>query len=329
MIAATIVCGAIVPVALAQDATERVRDEARLFDRAAVRRVDGELGRLAKDYGVNVVVETIETLDGRRVDDEAKRRFELATSIDAFLLISKKEHRVSRVLFAPRVEEALKPGAGDDLRNGLIADFKEKRIDAGLERFSRQLAKAVEDSLPRAVATEPRAENKHVLGEKESDSPLVERRRVRLTLAGAKKVQDAAESKAGEMKIKANIAIVDDGGHLLSFARMDGARPASATTAITKAVSAATFRRATAPIGESNAAPDVLLNLSIQNAAASNGGKITTLPGGIPILVDDQVIGAIGVGGGVGTQDVEIAQAGIKALLDELRASTASEKSER
>ena len=47
------------------------------------------------------------------------------------------------------------------------------------------------------------------------------------------------------MGVKENIAVVDDGGHLLAFARMDGARPASGTTAITKAVSAATFRQET------------------------------------------------------------------------------------
>ena len=116
------------------------------------------------------------------------------------------------------------------------------------------------------------------------------------------------------MGLKCNVAVVDDGGHLLAFARMDGARPASAATALTKAVSAATFRQETGPL-PAKGEPDVLLSLSIQNAS---GGKITTLKGGVPIVIDGQVVGAVGVGGGTGEQDAEVAKAGIQALLDEL-----------
>ena len=64
--------------------------------------------------------------------------------------------------------------------------------------------------------------------------------------------------------------------------------------------------------------PDVLLNLSLQNAAAASGGKLTTLKGWVPIVIDGQVVGAVGVGGGSGEQDAEVAKAGIKALLDAL-----------
>jgi glc operon protein GlcG len=151
-----------------------------------------------------------------------------------------------------------------------------------------------------------------------SDAPLVIRGRIQLNLAGAEKILDAAKRKAASMQLKANIAVVDDGGHLLAFARMDGARPASAYTAQTKAVSAATFRQETGtqpPRGE----PDLLLSLSLQNAAAASGGKVTTLKGGVPVVLDGQVIGAVGVGGGTGEQDAEVAKAGIQALLDELR----------
>jgi glc operon protein GlcG len=144
--------------------------------------------------------------------------------------------------------------------------------------------------------------------------PLVTRDRVQLNLAGAETALEAAKKKAAAMGLKCNIAVVDDGGHMLAFARMDGARPASAATALTKAVSAATFRQETGPL-PAKGEPDVLLSLSIQNAS---GGKITTLKGGVPIVVDGQVVGAIGVGGGTGEQDVEVAKAGIQALLDEL-----------
>jgi glc operon protein GlcG len=60
------------------------------------------------------------------------------------------------------------------------------------------------------------------------------------------------------------------------------------------------------------------LNLSLQNAAAASGGKLTTLKGGVPVLVDNQVIGAVGVGGGTGEQDAEVAKAGIAELMKRL-----------
>src|SRR5262249_13078750 len=140
---------------------------------------------------------------------------------------------------------------------------------------------------------------------------------IQLNLAGAETVLEAAKKKSAAMGLKCNIAIVDDGGHLLAFARMDGARPASATTALTQAVSAAAFRQGSRPLPP-KADPDLLLSLSIQNAAAASGGKITALKGGVPIVIDGQVVGAIGVGGGTGEQDVEVAKAGIQALLDSL-----------
>ena len=71
------------------------------------------------------------------------------------------------------------------------------------------------------------------------ENPLVTRDHIRLSQRGAQAILEAAQAKAKEMKLKVNIAIVDDGGHLLAFVRMDGARPASGYTAITKATAAA------------------------------------------------------------------------------------------
>jgi glc operon protein GlcG len=153
---------------------------------------------------------------------------------------------------------------------------------------------------------------------KPAEAPLITRGRIELNLAGAETILAAARQKAVALGVKNNIAVVDDGGHLLAFSRMDGARPASGYTALTKATSAATFRQETGTLplkGE----PDVLLNLSLQNAAQASGGKITTLKGGVPVVVDGQVIGAVGVGGGSGDQDAEVARAGIAALMDKLR----------
>jgi glc operon protein GlcG len=148
-------------------------------------------------------------------------------------------------------------------------------------------------------------------------APLITNNRSQLNLAGAETVIRGARQKAEALQLKVNIAVVDDGGHLLSFARLDGARPASAYTALTKAVTAATFRQETGPLPRGGE-PDVLLNLSLQNAAAASGGKLTTLKGGVPIVVQGQVIGGIGIGGGTGEQDAEVAKAGLKELLDRL-----------
>ncbi len=148
-------------------------------------------------------------------------------------------------------------------------------------------------------------------------SALITRGRIQLNLAGAEKIVAEARKVAAELKLRVNVAVVDDGGHLLAFARMDGARPASGYTALTKAVTAATFRQATGPLPPKGE-PDLLLNLSLQNAAAASGAKLTTLKGGVPIVVEGQVIGAVGVGGGTGEQDAEVARAGIQKLLDAL-----------
>ena len=151
----------------------------------------------------------------------------------------------------------------------------------------------------------------------EAARTLIVRDRIELNLAGAELIIATARQKAVAMGLKLNIAVVDAGGHLLAFARMDGARPASGYTALTKATTAATFRQETGPMPK--AEPDVLLSLSLQNAAQASGGKLTTLKGGIPVMVEGQVIGAVGIGGGTGEQDAEVAKAGIQALLDALK----------
>lgn len=144
---------------------------------------------------------------------------------------------------------------------------------------------------------------------------LVRRDAVQLNLAGAQTIVDAAKAKADAMGLKVNIAVVDSGGHLLAFARMDGARPASIYTARSKAVTAALKLGDTGPTVRGDAPPDARLNLAIENAAAMSGGTFTTLNGGTAVVVNGQVIAGIGVGGATGAQDSEIGRAGLDALL--------------
>ena len=138
---------------------------------------------------------------------------------------------------------------------------------------------------------------------------MLTRNNVRLTLEGARAILVAAEAKAREIKVPQNIAIVDEGAHLLFFARMDSARLSSVEVALTKARSAALRR---APSGPSPAGEPSIMN-SLGLALASDA-RLTCLRGGLPLMVDGQCVGGIGVSGGPEAEDVLVAQAGVDAL---------------
>lgn len=126
-----------------------------------------------------------------------------------------------------------------------------------------------------------------------------------LTHEAALIILQGAIAKAEEMGVPQCIAIVDTGGNLLAFVRMDGAKVLSQISSTQKAVTAASSRVPTGGVS-----PEVELKL-----AAVTGGQLTNLKGGLPIVIAGEVVGAIGVGSGTGEQDVEVAQAGIDALM--------------
>jgi glc operon protein GlcG len=136
------------------------------------------------------------------------------------------------------------------------------------------------------------------------DEGLVIRGQVAVTLAGAQAVVSAA---AREIGVDECIAVVDRAGALVAFARMDAARIGSVQVALTKAVSAATRRR---PTVEENAG-DVALGIRLALAANK---AVTYIGGGLPIVVDGQVIGAVGVSSRTVDEDVLVAQAGLAPL---------------
>jgi uncharacterized protein GlcG (DUF336 family) len=127
---------------------------------------------------------------------------------------------------------------------------------------------------------------------------------LKLTIDGAMKLLDAAMAKARDMQVPECIAVVDAGGHLLAFARMDGAFALSIDTALVKAMTAAFYG---IPTGEIAAGVDIKLAIATQ-------GKRVNLPGGLPVIVDGHVVGAIGVGSGTGEQDREVAAAALGAI---------------
>ena len=116
---------------------------------------------------------------------------------------------------------------------------------------------------------------------------------------------DAARQEANSQGWAVSIAIVDDGGHLLAFERLDEAGAISSYIAIEKARTSALGRR------ESKGYEEMV-----------NGGRtaflsaplLTSLEGGVPVIVDGQVIGAVGVSGVKAEQDAQVAKAGIAAL---------------
>ncbi|MFO0274860.1 MAG: heme-binding protein [Betaproteobacteria bacterium] len=120
-----------------------------------------------------------------------------------------------------------------------------------------------------------------------------------------KKIAAAAEAEARRNHWAVTIAIVDDGGHLLWLQRLDGAAPASAHIGPEKARTAALGRRETRLYEDMiNQGRTSVLSAPLQGL----------LEGGVPIVVDGQVIGAVGVSGVKSAEDAQIAKAGIAAL---------------
>ena len=126
----------------------------------------------------------------------------------------------------------------------------------------------------------------------------------KLTEEGALRMLEGARAHAKAIGVPQNITIVDEGGNLLAFVRMDGAKLMSRETSLSKAISAASHRQPTARL-------DPALELKL---AIASGGRLTNLEGGLPILVDGVCIGGIGVGSGTGAQDIDVARAGLAAI---------------
>jgi glc operon protein GlcG len=126
-----------------------------------------------------------------------------------------------------------------------------------------------------------------------------------LTLEDCKKISAGAEAEARKNNWNVCIAILDDGGHLLHLARMDGASPANSRIAIEKGRTAAESRRSTAMWEE-----------RIKNGRNAMLGMpgITPVQGGLPIVVDGVCIGGVGVSGVQSHEDEQIAKAGIDVL---------------
>ncbi len=128
-----------------------------------------------------------------------------------------------------------------------------------------------------------------------------------LTLAKAQEIAATAAAEAKKNNAGGAIAVVDDGGHLVYLERLDNTFPAASAVAIGKARTAATFRRPTKDFEE-----------AIKNGRTSLVAvpEMTPLQGGVPIIMDGQVVGAIGVSGAMSAaQDEEIARVAVAVVM--------------
>ncbi|HEV2742847.1 MAG TPA: heme-binding protein [Rubrobacter sp.] len=130
-----------------------------------------------------------------------------------------------------------------------------------------------------------------------------------ITLEEAQRILSAAEEKARQMGQPMNIAVMDAGRNLVAFHRMDGAWVASTDIAIDKAFTSAGRGLTTRKIGEMAQPGQPLFGIN-----TTNGGRIVIFAGGIPLMRDGEVIGAVGVSGGTVDEDEEVAEAGVAAL---------------
>lgn len=129
------------------------------------------------------------------------------------------------------------------------------------------------------------------------------RNRPTLTSADVQRMMAACRKRATDNQLQVAIAIVDDAGFMLNVERLDGTSRIAGDVALGKARTAALMRRPSS----------VLQNLVDEHPAIGSIPYIMPVAGGLPIMVEQECVGAIGVSGALSEQDIDIAQAGIDA----------------
>jgi uncharacterized protein GlcG (DUF336 family) len=130
-----------------------------------------------------------------------------------------------------------------------------------------------------------------------------------LTLSQAKAIVAAAEKKAVEIKTPMNIAVVDAGGNLVAFARMDDSILVSIGISIDKAWTAAALKLPTQVLTDLSQPGKPLFGIN-----TTNQGRVVIFGGGYPLKVGEKVVGGLGVSGGSVEQDMQVAEAGLAAF---------------
>src|SRR6202140_2810388 len=130
-----------------------------------------------------------------------------------------------------------------------------------------------------------------------------------VSLNEARRIIAAAEKKAAEIGQPMNIAVVDEGGNLISHIRLDGAWIGSIDISINKAFSSRAFDISTRDLAQHSQSGGQFFGIHV-----SNHGRGMVFAGGIPLKRDGKIVGAVGVSGGSGAQDHTVAEAGAMAF---------------
>jgi glc operon protein GlcG len=130
-----------------------------------------------------------------------------------------------------------------------------------------------------------------------------------LTLSEANKIIEGAITKAKELKIRVSVAVVDAGGRLLAFQRMDNATWAGVYGSQGKAIASVGFGRTS---GELQPRADSPI---IRGIVAAEGGHMIPSQGGVSIIRNGNPVGGVGVGGGTSQEDEDCSKAGIAAVI--------------
>src|SRR5262245_26179926 len=133
-----------------------------------------------------------------------------------------------------------------------------------------------------------------------------------LTHDGARKMMVTALDRARDARIAISCCIVDAGGHVIILERMDGGRFHTLHSCTTKAVSAASNKRATTAQGAVGQNLDTAHAIGL--ALAAGPDRWTAMEGGVPVLVDGECVGAVGVSGGDWQTDLRIAQTAVESI---------------
>ncbi|MGW3607069.1 GlcG/HbpS family heme-binding protein [Micromonospora sp. NPDC005161] len=133
---------------------------------------------------------------------------------------------------------------------------------------------------------------------------------IRLGRDDAAVLVEGARQAAVGLGIPMSIAVTDESGHLIMFEQMDGAKVSSIATAIDKAFTGATARKGTHIYNQLCVPGEP--TFGIHN---TNGGRFSVIGGGLPVVVDDQVVGGIGISSGTAGEDLEVAQAAVNHFM--------------
>ena len=135
----------------------------------------------------------------------------------------------------------------------------------------------------------------------------------RLSIEDARVLIEGAREKATEIGVPMCIAVTDDSGNLIAFERMDGGKAHSIVVAQDKAFTAGAARKATHEYNEVNTPGSLAFGIHTEH-----GGRVSSVGGGLPVMVDGECVGGIGASSGSPQQDMNVSQSGIDHFLASL-----------